>query len=98
MREEIGGTAKRIEYVSYFYPSIGIIDQAAHVYLATGVQLGERHLEPGEQIELRPTPIARALAMAREGDIRSAPAALALLLCETKLRALRFKGDVNRQA
>lgn len=88
LQEEIGGTAEHLEWVSCFYPSIGILDQVAHIYLATGVRLGERHLEPGEQIELCPTPIARALEMARNGEIRSAPGALALFLCETKLRAL----------
>ena len=42
--------------------------------------------EPGEIIEVYPVPIAEALAMAHNGQIKDCKSALALLLCEPYLQ------------
>lgn len=85
LREEIGGTAARIERVGQFYTMNGIGTEVAHVFLATGVELGEPHREPTEIMEIKRVPIAEALRMARAGEISDGPSALALLLCEPLL-------------
>ena len=60
----------------------------AHVYLATGVELGEVDRESTEIMELRSVSAAEALRMARAGEISDGPSALAILLCERHLEAI----------
>jgi len=89
LREEIGGEAEMLEFVGLYRSGVGLIDQQFHIYLATDVRLGDNHLEPGELIEIHPTPIDRALAMVHSGEIIDGPSAFALLRCEPRLRAMR---------
>ena len=83
--EEIGGEAAELRYVGQFYTSNGISNEIAYVYLATGVELGEPHRELTELIEMRLVPLEKALRMARSGEIKDGPSALALLWCEAFL-------------
>jgi ADP-ribose pyrophosphatase len=88
LKEEVGGTASSIQYVGQFYTSNGISNEVAHIFLASGVQLGEPNHEPAEVMEIRAMPIEKVMKMARRNEISDGPSALALLLCETKLREL----------
>ena len=83
LQEEIGGRTAELRYVGQFYTSNGISNEAANVYLATGVELGEAHREPTELMEMRLVPVEEALRMARSGEITDGPSALALLRCES---------------
>ncbi len=82
LQEEVGGEAAEMRYVGQFYTSNGISNEIAYVYLATGVELGEPHREPTELIETYLVPLEEALRMARAGEIKDGPSALALLWCE----------------
>jgi ADP-ribose pyrophosphatase len=88
LQEEIGGTASALDYVGQFYTSNGISNEIAHIFLASDVQLGEPNHEPAEIIEIHRKPIEEVLKMARENKISDGPSALALLLCEEKIRRL----------
>jgi ADP-ribose pyrophosphatase len=88
LREEIGGTAADLQFIGRFYTMNGIGDEVAHVFLATGVELGEVDRESTEIMELYRFPAAEVLRMARAGEISDGPSALALLLCENYLGAL----------
>ena len=85
LMEEVGGRAADLRCVGRFYTSNGISNEVAHVYLATGVQLGEASREPTELMEVRLVPVDEALSMARSGEISDGPSALALLWCEPLL-------------
>lgn len=86
--EEIGGMARQIEYAGCFYTSNGICNEIAHVYIASGVTLGQTNHEPAEVMEVHPKPIEEVLAMAKANQISDGPSALALLLNEKRLREL----------
>jgi ADP-ribose pyrophosphatase len=85
LREEVGGTARALDYVAWFYSLNGITNEVCHVFLASDVTLGATEHEPFEAIEPVPLAIAEALDLARRGEIRDGPSALALLLCEPRL-------------
>ena len=85
LHEEIGGQPVELSYVSRFYTANGICNEVSHLYLARGVTLGKPRHEPAEVIQIHPTPIKTALAMARAGQISDGGSALALLLCERLL-------------
>ena len=83
LREEIGGTAASLEYVTWFYSSSSISDEVCHIFLARGVALDlATETEPGEHLEIRLVTTAEAVALAREGRIKTGTCALAILLCE----------------
>ncbi len=86
--EEVGGVGQVWRYMGRFYTMNGIGNEIAHIFLATGVALGQPQHEATEIMEIRPTPIHQALEMARRNQISDGPSALALLLCEQPLRAL----------
>ncbi|ACZ40322.1 MAG: NUDIX hydrolase [Sphaerobacter thermophilus] len=85
--EEVGGTCATIERIGSFHPSVTHSAQECHVFLALGVELGHtpRH-EATERIEILPVPVGEALHLARTGRIADGQSALALLLCEERLR------------
>lgn len=87
MEEEIGATCAKIEHIAFFYSSNSMSDEKCHVYLATGVELKQKpNTEETENIRMHPMPAAEAIKLARGGQIKTAPCALALLLCEDALR------------
>jgi len=89
LREEVGATAKSLTYVDFFYPANAITNEKCHVFLAEGVELsGDQETEAGETIEVHLVPIAEAIELARSGAMKTAPSALALLLCEPQLARL----------
>jgi ADP-ribose pyrophosphatase len=84
--EEIGGTAQALTPINHFYTANGISSEVGHIFLATGVTLGQPAHEATEVMEIHPTPIDEALHLARTLQMRDAPSALALLICESQLR------------
>lgn len=86
LREEIGGEATEITHLGVYHPAIGKLNADFHLYLATGVSLGEAEPEVGEMIQIHIVPVEQALAMARDGTIASSSSAYALLRCEPLLR------------
>ncbi|MDD5041718.1 MAG: NUDIX hydrolase [Candidatus Peribacteraceae bacterium] len=88
LREETGGIADSWQSIGRYCPNGGFLKSYSHIFLATGVVLGQPAREPEEQIEVHPTPIKQALEMVRSGTISSSQSALALLLCEEHLGAL----------
>ena len=86
LREEVGATAKKLTQVDFFYSASGITDEKCHVFFAEGVELSSPpKRDAGETIELQLTSVAEALELARNGAIKTAPCALAILLCASYL-------------
>ena len=87
--EEVGGVAKELTYVSFFYSTSSLTDEKCHVFLAQGVELSEQpQSEASETIEKQLVPVEKALELARSGAIKTGPCALAILLCEPLLTQL----------
>jgi len=85
LREEVGGLDGQLGYIGRFFLANGICNEVGHIFLATGVTSGETHHEAAEVMQVHRIPVARALAMARAGEITDGPSALALLLCADRL-------------
>jgi ADP-ribose pyrophosphatase len=86
LREEVGAEAGTLAYVTFFYSASALTDEKCHVYLAEGVTLRNKpEREGSESIETKLVPADEAIRLARTGAIKTAPCALALLLCEPLL-------------
>ncbi len=94
--EETGYVADSMDRVGAYWSAIGNSRCRAHVFLASGLRsAAAQSLEPTEHIDIVPTPMADAVAMARDGRIQDGHSALALLMCEPHMRrgpALRSTG------
>jgi len=80
LREEVGGEAGALRRVGGFYSSSAHTSLQGLVYLATAVRFGAPTHAVAEGIELLRLPLARAVDLARSGELCEAQSALALLL------------------
>ena len=77
--EETGYRAGRIEPVSRFFMSPGILDEQMHLFLATELTPGPQDLQGGEQITPRVVTWEEALRLIRAEEIRDAKTLVGLL-------------------
>lgn len=52
LKEETGYTARSIEELTAFYPTVGYSEEVIHLYLCTDLIAGDRHLDTHEDIDL----------------------------------------------
>lgn len=67
--EECGIHAERWNRLGTIRNAIGYSNERIVIYLAQGLTYGERHLDPGEYLEVRRVPLETALRMCDEGLI-----------------------------
>lgn len=79
LREETGCRAQRIESLYTFYTTPGFTDEVIHIFLATGLTMGEAEREKDEFAEVVTMTLSRALQMIQQGEIRDGKTALAIL-------------------
>src|SRR4051812_37865915 len=79
LREETGCSAQTIEHLCTFFTTPGFTDEVIHAYAATGLVHGTGSLEKDEFISIEAVTLSRALEMIRDGVIKDAKSALALL-------------------
>lgn len=80
VREETGCAAGRLEHLFTMYTTPGFTDETIHLYLATDLRAASTEgRDADEFIEVETVSLSRALAMVRDGTIRDAKTALALL-------------------
>lgn len=77
--EETGARAERIEPLTTIYTTPGFTDERIHLFLATGLTVGEPQWEPDEFIEVRAEPLSRVLQLIGGGEIADAKSIVALL-------------------
>jgi len=87
LAEETGYRAGKLEKLSEFYMSPGILCERMHLFLANELTPGQEGREPGEEIENLVVSWTEALRMAQCGEIRDAKTLVGLLYYE------RFRGD-----
>ena len=87
LQEETGLSAGTIEYLGYLYNAYGYSSQGMHVFLATDLVQGERHLLPEEQdLIVKSVSVAEFEGMIRSGQIKDAATLSAYTLMAFKLR------------
>lgn len=79
LREETGYRAASIVNLGFIYPNPAIQNNKAHMFLAEGCVLeGAPLFDPGEDIEVVPTPLSDVFDMLYRGEISHALVAVAL--------------------
>ncbi len=85
--EETGYLAGRIKPIGSFYSSPGISTEKMYAFAAYDLEKQSPALEEGEEIELEPTALVRAIEMIGDGRIQDAKTIAALLMHERFQRA-----------
>lgn len=85
--EELGGECYHLRWVAAFSASQGISSERSRVYLATAIAVGQSRREPTELLQVVAFPHQEVVRMVRAGEITDGQRALALLVCESYLRA-----------
>lgn len=86
--EETGYTAAKWRSLGYLYASPGVLDEKLHLFVAEDLTPGEMRPEADEQLEPRTVPLADALRMCLNGEIKDAKTITALLLWSAMSRGL----------
>jgi ADP-ribose pyrophosphatase len=79
LKEETGCSADRLDHLFTMYTTPGFTDEKIHVFMATGLVVGETKHEADEFLELQPMLLSRALQMVEAGEIKDGKTALGLL-------------------
>jgi ADP-ribose pyrophosphatase len=79
LSEETGATAAAIEHLTTFFTTPGFTDEQIHVFVATGIRVGEPDHEHDEFIEVKAVPLSIVLSMIRDGEIVDGKSIVALL-------------------
>ena len=85
LREETGLTAQQVDYLGVIYPSVGMLTERIHIYLARGLTQGEMDLDEDEFLNVERIPVRELEAMVRRGEIRDAKTISTLFLIQDKI-------------
>jgi ADP-ribose pyrophosphatase len=77
--EECGQQAGRLERLGGFYMSPGFCSEFAHVFLATNLRPVQARPDPDEEIALERLPLAEALRLVGQGEIRDGKSIIGLM-------------------
>ncbi|HTP67236.1 MAG TPA: NUDIX hydrolase [Geobacteraceae bacterium] len=82
--EEAGLAARKIESLGLIYPSPGVLDEAIHLFLASGLSDVAAMPEEYEEIAMVRIPLAEAVQMAKDGRITDGKTIALLLRADGK--------------
>ena len=92
LREETGATAEKYTYLGRLVPSPAILSEVIHLYLAEGLQFGERELDEDEFLDVETIPLARLYEMVMNGEIEDTKTQIAVL----KTYMLKNKNEADQ--
>jgi len=86
LSEETGLVAGKLTKLGEYFVAPGHMTQICHIYLATDLSQGQRHLEPAEKgMQLKSVTILKVKAMIRTGEIKDGLTIVALKFLELHL-------------
>lgn len=83
--EECGHQADRLERLGGFYASPGFCSEFVHVFLATQLRPVRARPDPDEEIAVMRLPLAEALRLVRQGEIRDGKSIIGLTWAREKV-------------
>ena len=79
LKEETGYTAKNIKKFLTFNTSAAFADEDLHIFYASGLKTGKRHLDEDEFVNVKWLPLPRVYKMIKNGEITDSKTIIALL-------------------
>ena len=88
LEEETGFEAKKIRFLTMFYPAVGFVNEEMHLFLARELKKTHTNLDHDEFIEVLPMPLEQAVQMIFKGEITDAKTIIGLVWAQKLLRQL----------
>ncbi len=88
--EEVGATAQKVQSLGKLYPTPGYCGETIHLYVATGLTLGEQHPDEDEFLEKVEIPLDEAVEMVMRGEIMDAKTIAGVM----KIKELQRRGEL----
>ena len=79
LEEETGYTAKELILLGKFYPACAYSDETIWMYLAKGLEKGERHLDEDEFLDVELIPLTDLVKQVMDGSIPDAKTQIAVM-------------------
>ncbi|MBO4927034.1 MAG: NUDIX hydrolase [Clostridiales bacterium] len=79
LKEETGMEASSVESLGQMYATPGYCSEIIHLYLATGLTIGEGRPDDGELLQVIKIPLSQAVVMIENNEISDAKTTVALL-------------------
>lgn len=79
LKEETGYSAKSIKRFLTFNTSAAFADENLHIFYASGLKTGKRHLDDDEFVNVKWLPLPRVYKMIKNGEITDSKTIIALL-------------------
>ena len=79
LKEETGCTAASLDFLTTIFTTPGFTDEKIHLYMASGLTMGESGREADEFLTLETVTLSRALQLIREGQIQDGKTIAGLL-------------------
>lgn len=86
LTEETGYTAENFEYLGYIYPSPGFTDEVTHVFLATGLKLGNACPDEDEYVDVEYFTFDEILEKIMNNEINDAKTVMGFFKAAEKLK------------
>lgn len=91
LQEETGYTAKRVEQVYAYHPSVSKSRQVVHVFRAAGLVRGDTNHDSTEDISVKTVPVSDLRGMIAARKVENAGTLIAYLLCCSGIKINRGK-------
>ena len=85
LEEEIGFEAKKIRFLTMFYPAVGFVNEEMHLFLAEDLKKTNTNPDEDEFIELIPKTLDQAVEMIYSGEITDAKTIIGLVWAQKLL-------------
>lgn len=95
LKEETGYTAKNIEFLSVFFPSVGYSEEKLYLYMATGLTPGETDFDENEAIDIEEMDIEQLYQMVLNGEICDGKTIIAVLMAHDRVNSKMPQGDTK---
>lgn len=83
--EETGYTSDHWHKLTVMLSSPGFCDEVLHIYLATDIRGGQRHLDEGEFVDVQLVPFDQAVTQIMQGHIQDAKTIVGILMAQQYL-------------
>lgn len=86
LEEETGYTAEKLSDLGKLYPTPAYVDEVIHMYYAENLSKTAQHLDADEFLSVEHVPLAEAVRMVLNGEIRDAKTQVAVLKLKELLK------------
>lgn len=79
LSEETGAEAGELQYIGDYYPSVAVLDENIHLYVARKLSVHDQHTDDDEFLNVERIPLSTLVEQVLSGEIRDGKTQVAIL-------------------